>query len=84
MQQGCRDLPLPEIIRFVIAQSGLLAHYAADREGAERLDNLNELINAAVSFVHESEDDSLISFLSHASLEGVNIKRISIKKHYSS
>lgn len=70
MQQACRDLPLPEIIRYVIAQSGLLAHYAADREGAERLDNLNELINAAVSFVHESEDDSLISFLSHASLEG--------------
>lgn len=70
MQQACRDLPLPEIIRYVIAKSGLLAHYAADREGADRLDNLNELINAAVSFVHESEDDSLISFLSHASLEG--------------
>ncbi len=70
MQQACRDLPLPEIIRYVIAQSGLVAHYAAEREGAERLDNLNELINAAVSFVHESEDDSLISFLSHASLEG--------------
>lgn len=70
MQQACRDLPLPEIVRYVIAQSGLLAHYAADREGADRLDNLNELINAAVSFVHESEDDSLISFLSHASLEG--------------
>ncbi len=31
--------------------SGLLAHYRAEREGADRVENLEELINAAESFV---------------------------------
>lgn len=70
MQQACQDLPLPEIMRYVIDQSGLEAHYRAEREGSERLENLKELVNAATSFVHEAEDDSLVAFLSHASLEG--------------
>lgn len=70
MQRACADLPLPEIIHHVLVQSGLLSHYGTEREGAERLENLNELINAATSFVHEAEDDSLVAFLSHASLEG--------------
>lgn len=70
MQRACADLPLPEIIHHVLVHSGLLSHYGTEREGAERLENLNELINAATSFVHEAEDDSLVAFLSHASLEG--------------
>jgi DNA helicase II / ATP-dependent DNA helicase PcrA len=71
MRQACEGLPLPEVIRCMIEQSGLMVHYQAEREGGgERLDNLKELINAASSFVHESEDDSLTAFLAHASLEG--------------
>lgn len=70
LQQECEGLPLPEIIRRVVDQSGLVAHYQAEREGGERLENLKELINAATSFVHEAEDDSLTAFLAHASLEG--------------
>lgn len=70
MQHACADLPLPEIIRYMLTHSGLLNHYSSEREGTERLENLNELINAATSFVHEAEDDSLVAFLSHASLEG--------------
>lgn len=70
MQQACAGLSLPEIVHRVGEMSGLMAHYQAEREGAERLENLKELINAATSFVHESEDDSLLAFLSHASLEG--------------
>ena len=67
-------LPLPEIIDHVLEHSGLIAHYrnetgAKKREAEERLENLNELINAAALFVHENEDDSLTAFLSHASLE---------------
>ena len=42
---------------------------AKKREAEERLENLNELINAATLFVHENEDDSLTAFLAHASLE---------------
>ena len=67
-------LPLPEIIDHVLEQSGLIAHYrnetgAKKREAEERLENLNELVNAATLFVHENEDDSLTAFLAHASLE---------------
>jgi len=67
-------LPLPEIVDHVLQHSGLVAHYenesgAKKREAQDRLENLNELINAATMFVHESEDDSLTAFLTHAALE---------------
>jgi DNA helicase II / ATP-dependent DNA helicase PcrA len=68
------DLPLPEIVDHVLNHCGLVQHYqnetgAKQREGLERLENLNELINAATLFVHENEDDSMNAFLAHASLE---------------
>ena len=74
LRTATRELPLPEILDHVLEQSGLIAHYqnetgAKKREAEERLENLNELINAATLFVHENEDDSLTSFLTHASLE---------------
>ena len=52
----------------------MIEHYqnetgAKKREAQERLENLNELINAATLFVHENEDDSLTAFLTHAALE---------------
>ncbi|MDP2808708.1 MAG: 3'-5' exonuclease [Rhodocyclaceae bacterium] len=46
-------LPLPELVDHVIELSGLRAHYKNEKEGQERLDNLDELINAAASFVAE-------------------------------
>ena len=69
IQQGCVELPLPEIVDHMLEHSGLLEHYRAEREGANRLENLNELINAATSYIQEAEDDSLAAFLAHASLE---------------
>ncbi len=74
MRETTRELPLPEIMDHVLQHSGLIAHYqnetgAKKREAEERLENLNELINAATLFVHENEDDSLTSFLTHAALE---------------
>ncbi len=74
MRGAMRELPLPEIMDHVLQHSGLIAHYqnetgAKKREAEERLENLNELINAATLFVHENEDDSLTSFLTHAALE---------------
>jgi DNA helicase-2/ATP-dependent DNA helicase PcrA len=69
MHQTCNTLPLPQIVERMLTDSGLLMHYAKERESAERLENLHELINAATSFVHEAEDDSLAEFLAHASLE---------------
>jgi DNA helicase-2/ATP-dependent DNA helicase PcrA len=74
LRSSTRELPLPEILDHVLEHSGLIAYYqnetgAKKREAEERLENLNELINAASLFVHENEDDSLTSFLAHASLE---------------
>ena len=81
MQEATKDLPLPEAIEHVIEASGLKAHYQAEREGADRLENLSELINAAATFVAErnvqpageaagmDEPDELTAFLAHAALE---------------
>ncbi len=44
-------LTLREIVELVLAHSGLIEHYRADREGADRVENLEELVNAAESFV---------------------------------
>lgn len=46
-------LPLPDLIEQVIHDSGLLEHYKNDREGADRLENLQELVNAATVFIME-------------------------------
>ena len=54
-----RDLPLPEMVEHVIEESGLKAHYQAEREGAERLENLNELITAAAVFTAEENFDGM-------------------------
>jgi DNA helicase-2/ATP-dependent DNA helicase PcrA len=74
LRSATKDLPLPEIMDHVLLHSGLIPHYqnetgAKKREAEERLENLNELVNAATLFVHENEDDSLTAFLTHASLE---------------
>ncbi|MBK7767071.1 MAG: ATP-binding domain-containing protein [Sulfuritalea sp.] len=46
-------LPLPELVDHVVELSGLRGHYQNEKEGQERLANLDELINAAASFVAE-------------------------------
>ena len=46
-----QGLSLREIIELVLDTSGLIEHYRAEREGADRIENLEELVNAAESFV---------------------------------
>ena len=48
-----RSLPLPEAVSHVVERSGLVAHYQAEKEGAERLENLRELVAAASAFLAE-------------------------------
>ena len=48
-----RRLPLPELVEHVVERSGLAAHYQAEKEGQERLENLRELVNAAAAFLAE-------------------------------
>ena len=77
LRQETAELPLPEIVEHIVEKSGLAQHYRMDKEGQERLENLDELINAAASFVdddgvvmgHQAEGGALVSFLTHASLE---------------
>ena len=42
---------LRDIVATMLEESGLLAHYRQDREGEDRIENLEELVNAAESFV---------------------------------
>ena len=84
MRSACENLPLPEIIDHVIETSGLTTFYQNEREGADRIENLAELTNAAAAFVatdgpiaQVTEDGeiqaqgnaALAAFLAHASLE---------------
>lgn len=46
-------LPLPDLIEHVVHHSGLRDHYMGEKEGADRLENLQELVNAATVFVGE-------------------------------
>ncbi|MEJ8854109.1 UvrD-helicase domain-containing protein [Variovorax robiniae] len=51
LREQTQGISLKEIIELVLDHSGLVEHYKADREGADRLENLDELVNAAESFV---------------------------------
>jgi DNA helicase II / ATP-dependent DNA helicase PcrA len=51
LREQTMGLNLREIIDLVLDHSGLLAHYKAEKEGADRIENLDELVNAAESFV---------------------------------
>ena len=55
MRTATAGLPLPEAVEHVNAASGLLAHYGKEKDGQERLDNLDELVNAAGSFLREAD-----------------------------
>jgi len=71
-----QNLPLPEVVEIVAARSGLIEHYKNEREGADRIENLAELVNAAAAFTDEARAaesgevlDPLTAFLTHAALE---------------
>jgi DNA helicase-2/ATP-dependent DNA helicase PcrA len=51
MRQATAGLTLREIIEHVLATSGLSDFYRTEKEGQERLENLDELVNAAEAFV---------------------------------
>jgi DNA helicase-2/ATP-dependent DNA helicase PcrA len=76
LQTETKDLPLPEMTEHVIHRSGLIEHFKNEREGADRVENLEELVNAAAAFTQEEnnpetpeEISPLVAFLSHAALE---------------
>jgi len=67
------ELPLHEQVQAVIQGSGLRDHHAKvkDNKGEARVENLDELVNAAEGFTPENDDglSPLDAFLAHATLE---------------
>ncbi|WP_077000620.1 UvrD-helicase domain-containing protein [Variovorax sp. KK3] len=51
LREQTQGMSLREIIELVLQHSGLIEHYRSEREGADRIENLEELVNAAESFV---------------------------------
>jgi DNA helicase-2/ATP-dependent DNA helicase PcrA len=51
MREKTRGLTLRDIIEHMLDSSGLVAFYKTDKEGQDRLENLDELVNAAEGFV---------------------------------
>ncbi len=51
LREQTQGLSLREIIELVLDHSGLIEHYKNDKEGADRVENLEELVSAAESFV---------------------------------
>ncbi|WP_124948825.1 UvrD-helicase domain-containing protein [Sulfuriferula thiophila] len=77
MQEATLGVTLPEAIEHILQASGLMMHYVNEKDGQDRVDNLNELINAATVFINDpdaladAEDNGglMASFLAHAALE---------------
>lgn len=51
LREQTQGRTLREIIETVEEQSGLIEHYRNEKEGADRIENLQELVTAAESFV---------------------------------
>jgi len=80
MRAATAGLSLAERVEHVVHASGLREHYGAEKDGQDRIENLQELVNAAESFVREADlqvageaeietGDALTAFLAHAALE---------------
>ncbi|WP_206952649.1 UvrD-helicase domain-containing protein [Trinickia acidisoli] len=53
MRAETERMSLPETVEYVVRVSGLAEFYQNEREGQDRLENLQELVNAATAFVSE-------------------------------
>ena len=58
LQAAAATQSLPQLVATVIQQSGLRDHYANEKDGQERLENLDELINASAGVVAEQGYDA--------------------------
>ncbi len=84
MREEARGLSLCELVKLVIRRSGLEAHYRAERQGDDKLENMNEIIAAAEGFCQnegislshdafepydETGQTPLLGFLAQSTLE---------------
>ncbi len=75
MRDGLQEQALPQQIQTVTDLSGLVEHFKKDQSdrGQSRVENVEELANAARTFIHHGSDDPDLNpideFLAHAALE---------------
>lgn len=76
LENQCQGLSLPEQVKVVIEQSGLLNFYQSDKQekSEARVENLQELISAASAFEREHElgettGSALFEFLNRTALD---------------
>jgi len=75
LREAITEQALPQQVQTVSDMSGLLEHFKKDTSdrGQSRVENVEELSNAARTFVHQNDDDPDMSaideFLAHAALE---------------
>ncbi|TMH64643.1 MAG: DNA helicase II [Betaproteobacteria bacterium] len=55
MRTATASLTLAEAVKHVNEASGLIAHYRQEKDGRERIENLEELVNAAEGFLREAD-----------------------------
>lgn len=48
-----KNMDLPALIQTVLDKSGLLMHYQKEKDGADRIENLGQLVSAATQFLSE-------------------------------
>lgn len=75
IQETIADQALPQQVQSVSDMSGLIEHFKKDQtdRGQSRVENVEELANAARTYVHQADDDpdlnAIDEFLAHAALE---------------
>lgn len=87
LQVQTADTELDEQISQVLIVSGLTEHFSKSKvdKAESRLENLQELINAAKQFRYEESDEDdmplLVQFLAHASLEAGEMQAEEHERH---
>lgn len=75
MREAIAEQALPQQVQTVAELSGLIQHFKKDQSdrGQSRVENVEELANAARTYVHHADDDADLNaideFLAHAALE---------------
>lgn len=75
LRERIADQALPQQVQTVSEHSGLLEHFRKDQSdrGQSRVENVEELANAARTYLHQASDDpdlnAIDEFLAHAALE---------------
>ncbi len=69
-RQATKDMPLMDVVSYILENSGLGLTYAQEKDAENRLQNLKELISAAYDF---SRQEGYLDISAHASIQNADI-----------